>query len=368
MSSQASSAGRDEAKVRQALVETGDVDIMVAVRSNFFYTRTVPCELWFFDRARPAARRDQVLMIDARNIYRKVTRKIYDFSPEQEQNLLAIVWLYRSEPQKFLDLVGRYCQQTLDATVACFQATDDAGKRTEPLYDFYAAVADVVKAAQTALPPPAPDSPATAVQQEVNAALALFRGDIDSFESMLAVEWPARSTPQTSREANFAVADLADLAERSRDLVRQADLLYKLAGRLAELADAQGDAGNGSSPASRGLVRSRKAADEARALAVARLKQVRTCWRQAHWLMERFPDAVLRDVAGLVKLVERAELAANDWSLTPGRYVGVAPEEVDEEFDFEETLRGIHVELEDLNAEAVELAVTIKRNFEELGI
>ncbi len=52
MSSQASSAGRDEAKVRQALVETGDVDIMVAVRSNFFYTRTVPCELWFFDRAR----------------------------------------------------------------------------------------------------------------------------------------------------------------------------------------------------------------------------------------------------------------------------------------------------------------------------
>ena len=84
--------------------------------------------------------------------------------------------------------------------------------------------------------------------------------------------------------------------------------------------------------------------------------------------MERFPDAVLRDVEGLVKLVDRAELAANDWSLTPGRYVGVAPEEVDEEFDFEETLRGIHVELDDLNAEAVELAATIKRNFEDLGI
>jgi type I restriction-modification system DNA methylase subunit len=62
------------------------------------------------------------------------------------------------------------------------------------------------------------------------------------------------------------------------------------------------------------------------------------------------------------------EIAANDWSLTPGRYVGVAPEEEDEDFDFEEALRDIHVELEDLNAESVQLAVTIKKNFEELGI
>ena len=98
------------------------------------------------------------------------------------------------------------------------------------------------------------------------------------------------------------------------------------------------------------------------------MRQVRYFWKQAAWLVERFPDAVLRDVAGLVKLVDRSELAANDWSLTPGRYVGVAPEEVDEEFDFEEALRTIHAELEDLNAEAVDLAATIQRNFEELGI
>lgn len=72
MSSQASSAGRDEAKVRQKLVDTGDVDVMVAIRSNFFYTRTVPCELWFLNRAKPETRRGKVLMIDARNTYRKV--------------------------------------------------------------------------------------------------------------------------------------------------------------------------------------------------------------------------------------------------------------------------------------------------------
>lgn len=71
---------------------------------------------------------------------------------------------------------------------------------------------------------------------------------------------------------------------------------------------------------------------------------------------------------GLVKLVDLKEIETNDWSLTPGRYVGVAPEVADENFDFEETLRKIHVELESLNAEAVTLAATIKKNFEELGI
>lgn len=71
---------------------------------------------------------------------------------------------------------------------------------------------------------------------------------------------------------------------------------------------------------------------------------------------------------GLCKAVTRAEIAAADWSLTPGRYVGVAPPEVDEDFDFEQTLRDIHVELADLNREAVELAARIQENFEELGM
>jgi type I restriction enzyme M protein len=110
MSSQASSAGHGEAQVRRKIVETGEVDVMVAVRSNFFYTRTVPCELWHFDKGKPVERRDQVLMIDARNLYRKVTRKIYDFSPKQLANLSAIVWLYRGQRDRFLRLVKHYIE------------------------------------------------------------------------------------------------------------------------------------------------------------------------------------------------------------------------------------------------------------------
>src|SRR5437773_851499 len=113
MSSQASSAGHGEAEIRRKIVETGAVDVMISIRSNFFYTRTVPCELWHFDKGKPAERRDHVLMIDARNIYRKVTRKIYDFSPEQLANLTAIVWLYRGQSDRFIALVQQHLERTL---------------------------------------------------------------------------------------------------------------------------------------------------------------------------------------------------------------------------------------------------------------
>jgi type I restriction enzyme M protein len=112
--------------------------------------------------------------------------------------------------------------------------------------------------------------------------------------------------------------------------------------------------------------KARKAVETARADTVEALRLARYFVRQADWLQDRFPEAKLRDVEGLVKLVDRATIKAHDWSLTPGRHVGVAPEE-DEDFDFEEALRAIHIDLQGLNDEAAELAERIARNFEELG-
>jgi type I restriction enzyme M protein len=125
---------------------------------------------------------------------------------------------------------------------------------------------------------------------------------------------------------------------------------------------------NGIKRISRNVNKDRTELDEFRRDVIEQLKLVYYFHKQAQWLQQHFPDAELRDVEGLVKLVDISELKTNDWSLTPGRYVGVAPEEVDENFDFEETLRDIHIELEDLNAEAAQLAVTITKNFRELGV
>jgi type I restriction enzyme M protein len=369
MSSQASSAGRDEAKVRQKLVETGDVDVMVAIRGGFFYTRTVPCELWFLNRAKPQTHRDKVLMIDARNVYRKVTRKIFDFSPEQEQNLLAIVWLYRGETGRYLDLVAGYCQRMLAEGAACFAMQDDEGETVEPLPEFVSALATLRRSIEPFLKTLSKDAAHVEPLKELDDGILLFKADVEAFRKTVSeqqVAWGEQKT--TNGELKKAVDRLATLAETSRDLVKQTDLLYKLACRLIDTCENECAARDSDAWAGRDITRARKAADEARALAVEQLKFVRYFWKQAHWLTERFPEAELRDVEGLVKLVDRAEIEANDWSLTPGRYVGVAPEEEDEDFDFEEALRDIHVELEDLNAEAVRLAATIKKNFEELGV
>jgi len=369
MSSQASSAGGGEAKVRQKLVETGDVDVMIAIRSNFFYTRTVPCELWFLNRDKPEAQRDKVLMIDARNVYRKVTRKIYDFSPEQQQNLLTIVWLYRRQTDKYVDLVSGYCRRTLDEGAGCFSAEDESGETIRPLPNFAAALEALNDTLQPFLDTLTEDATHTEVQKELAEALPAFHADVESFQQAVTEQEAAwKKQKITNGDLKQAVERLAPLAESSRDLIKQTDLLYKLASRLIETCEKECDAKASEAWVGKDVTRARKATDEARQKAVEQLKQVRYFWRQAHWLTERFPEGKLCDVEGLVKLVDYAEIEDKDWSLTPGRYVGVALEEVDEDFDFEEALRGIHTELEDLNAEATSLAATIKKTFEELGI
>jgi type I restriction enzyme M protein len=111
-----------------------------------------------------------------------------------------------------------------------------------------------------------------------------------------------------------------------------------------------------------------KQLDESRRAAADQLKHAAYFHRQIAWLQDRFPAAKLRAVPGLVKVVDRAEIEAAGWSLTPGRHVGVAPPEEDEDFDFEQALRDIHTELADLNKEAAELATRIQENFNELGV
>jgi type I restriction enzyme M protein len=166
----------------------------------------------------------------------------------------------------------------------------------------------------------------------------------------------------TNREQHAARKAFDPLAERLRGLVKQVDLVYKLAARAVDAAN------DGDTFDRRGAARQLKQLDAARKDAVEQLKRTAYFHKQVVWLQERFPEAKLRDVPGLVKLVDRQEIEAADWSLTPGRYVGVAPPEEDEDFDFEATLRDIHTELVGLNEEAAELAKKIQENFEELGI
>lgn len=108
-SSATDSQGKDK-DIRESLIKTGVVDVMVSVGNNFFYTKSLPCSLWFFDKAKPEAMRDKVLFIDARNYYTVVDRTLNEWTEWQLKNLNAIVWLYRGEVEKYTELLNEYRQ------------------------------------------------------------------------------------------------------------------------------------------------------------------------------------------------------------------------------------------------------------------
>ena len=115
MASSATDSQSKDVAIREKLVETGHVDIMVSVGNNFFYTRSLPCTLWFFDKGKPAALQDKVLFIDARNYYTVVDRTLNEWTKWQLKNLTAIVWLYRGETEKYHQLIADYHQGLKEA-------------------------------------------------------------------------------------------------------------------------------------------------------------------------------------------------------------------------------------------------------------
>lgn len=110
MASSATDSSKRERDIREQLVRTGDVDVMMSVGNNFFYTLSLPCSLWFFDRGKRAENRDKVLFIDARNYYTAVDRTLNEWTEWQLRNLQAIVHLYRGEIEKYRQLLNDYIE------------------------------------------------------------------------------------------------------------------------------------------------------------------------------------------------------------------------------------------------------------------
>jgi len=98
MANSAADARGSELDIRKGLIETGTVDCIVSVGPNFFYTVTLPCTLWFFDKGKAKTKRKgEVLFIDARHVFRQIDRAHRDFTPAQVEFLANIVRLWRGE-------------------------------------------------------------------------------------------------------------------------------------------------------------------------------------------------------------------------------------------------------------------------------
>jgi type I restriction-modification system DNA methylase subunit len=496
MASSASDAGHSEKDIREKLVKTGAVDVMMAIGNNFFYTRSLPCTLWFFDRGKsltldpsplgeglvtvetqipaqllanakklrknqteaedllwqllrnrqlnnlkfrrqhplkvgfildfycaeaklgieidggyhsrteqkeydetrtkiineygiriirfvneqvlqnteqvlkdivsassPFSNRrgagvrtkDTVLMLDARKIYRKVTSKVNDFSPEQLDNLICIVNLYRGNTEKFSDTVNRYRHNS----------EDYAQKAAKVMKDVQSHVKKILKTLSSFTLKQ--DSQSMKIDKIIPEWHTLHK----EAESIFALQTTLIDTVKNNKNHRF----IAEIALQTKALRKPQDTFVKQIFDAINGAIKQYQLGKNKEWKE---LQIKELLEQLKALHMdlagnpdeeepGLLHETEYFYKQALWLTSRFPDGVYTDVEGLCKVVNQKEIEAKDWSLSPGRYVGVDTA-TDEDFDYEARLADIHIELEGLNEEAAQLAQTIMNNYKKIAL
>jgi len=393
MASSASDAGNKDKEIRQKLVETGHVDVMMSIGPKFFYTRSLPCALWFFDKGKPDDLLDTVLMIDARNVYTVASARSHVFTDEQLANLTAITWLYRGEQEKFVELLATYqakLQQHLSqlaerltndgrhvATLAkvlsefvkTSQRSEAVAAVRDKLGDEHGITDELLQAFRV-------EAQATAAQADVwQQALGKAQSEANALLKALAklddkVTFEQRKAIHAKAETCSPVlkAGLAALEARHKTWLKLLDLAEKTL-RARQWADFAGDAARTAKKAL--LPRDVKKREEptVRDLGVEVFKRASYFIAHGQWLLTRFPSGLYEDVPGLCKAVTQVDITNNDFSLTPGRYVGaaLANQGDDEGEAFTVRMKEIHADLADLNNTAQMLATKIQAAFMEFA-
>lgn len=356
MASSASDAGHTEKDIREKLVKTGAVDVMMAIGNNFFYTRSLPCTLWFFDRSKERDKKkcDKVLMLDARKIYRKVTSKVNDFSSEQLQNLICIVNLYRGNPRKFESTVKRYLESSVSSAKEAALVTTELQNQIQKVHktvsDFAGKYVKENKEALSFVDALNMEE-ATTIYEQQNKFIADTKKAKADYILLEDIAHQCKTLRKAQDKLIKQLLDAITSAAKEYQLNKNKDWKdLNLKEQLDKLKALQQQLSGNPDEDEPGL-----------------LHETEYFWKQAHWLQSRFPKVVYRDVEGLCKVVTQADIETKDWSLSPSRYVGVDTT-TDDDFDYEERLQEIHIELEGLNEEAIALAKIISENHKELAL
>ena len=365
---------------------------MISIGPKFFYTRSLPCTLWFYDKGKPVDLLGTVLMIDARNEYTVVSARSHVFTPEQLSNLSAITWLYRGQHERFTELLAKYQRSVGEhlALLATRLADDDdqVSRLSQALQSFGKTTLDAVALASVRqklgdehgltdvlladyrAQLPGVETLAMGWRGALDAALASAAVVLPKIQSLkTGSSFELHKTLQAELESMQPAlkAGLAALEARHKAWLKLLDLAEKSL-RARQWPTFTGDAARDTKKAL--LPRDVKKRDKltVRDAGVAAFKRASYFVAQGHWLLSRFPQGVFENVPGLCKAVSQQEITDNDYSLTPGRYVGVAVGNVDgdEGEAFVARMKVIHSELDESNERASALAATIQSRFAEL--
>jgi len=319
MASSATDAGHAEKLIRKELIETGHVDCIVAVSNNFFYTRSLPCHIWFYNKGKKKKNLNKILMIDARNVFRVVNTTINDFSDGQLRNLTTIVKLYRGN-KKAVKAATVVYQETL---MAYF----------EKLNKSHQLLIKEIEEARAELK----------LDKRLKVAAVTFKKPTTT-------EQATKTFKQFEKPAENILAFIVTIKKEIEGVnkikVKKKKLTKEEASKLKLLKEK-------ASKLNRPLKKYHLEITES----LEDTKQAISDWGD---LVSYFPEGEYRDVEGLCKVTDLEEVREQDYSLTPGRYVGVEVK-VDSDFDYKGRMKEIHSELEVLNKKANDLMGQIQK-------
>jgi len=344
MANSASDARHSEADIRRTLIEHNLIYGMLTLPSNLFYTVTLPATLWFFDKGKTD---DKVLFIDARNIFTQVDRAHRELSDAQIQNIALIPCLHKGRRQEFVDQVDRYLHQGMGQL-------KDAAEHLPALSERLLAV----------LAEEAADAQTSQAARDAIATLQAQWGQLDALAQAQDQHERTRGQKHSVEDRNKAQhllrAQFTPFFSGLHAAVKSLDkAIREMDKRKAEAAKADGKRATAN--------RQTKGVKAAVQALHDELKAAELFYQHVSWLQERFPRAAYEDVTGLCKLASREEIAEQDWSLNPGRYVGVVIEEDGKtEEEFLASLAEQAGELERLNQDADVLARAIAENLTQL--
>ncbi len=340
MANSASDARHSEADIRETLIKENLIYGMLTLPSNMFYTVTLPATLWFFDKDKQD---DRLLFIDARNTFTQIDRAHREFNEEQIQNIALISKLHKGNRLAFIRTIDTYFKKGVELL-------EENYKQVQPVSE---QLIEVLNDAQGK----------SAVGDLVSQwkALTNLKGNFANYIKETSGKLTKKADIKTFNNTQHLLRETFDpffglLHEGLKQLNK---IVRKHEKSKAEIAKAKGKRTT--------TDRETKKLKQALELLHIEVKNAEQYFKHIHWLQERFPQAEYEDVIGLCKLANKDDLKEQDYSLNPGRYVGVVIEEDGKtEEEFLEHISSYKDKLEKLSLESSILSNTIIANTNQI--
>jgi len=283
------------------------------------------------------------LMLDLRDVYRKVSSNLHDFTEEHLKNIHSIVALYRGDNSYFNNTIKHYYDEVNNGL-------EKAVKQSSEIQDaYYNSLKDDIDGFLN-------DEWRDKWQDALNLEDIYWTSQMNHYGDAR-LEYSEKEELRTLEKTN--VEHFKKAKKAVQKFYKDIDAFTKEAAKKLKL--------NSNKDWKDKVIGKLNEANSKVADYVATLEEVLYFNKEADWLISRFPDGEYQNIEGLCKIANREEIAKNDYSLTAGRYVGVASQ-IDEDFDYEARMADVKMELKDLNEEAVQLAEQIQTNLIDLGI